>query len=73
MDISDQATKVEERDRAAALEASRRANAVLPDLGHCHNCEGPVSPGARFCGPECREDYDLRMRSAARNGLRRNG
>jgi predicted nucleic acid-binding Zn ribbon protein len=68
MDVFDQATEMEERDRDAAIAAQRNKTAVLPDIGHCHSCEEPRSDGRRFCDADCRDDYDREQKHRKRQG-----
>lgn len=55
MDIYDQATERENQERERALKIRR------PDgpqaLGWCLHCETAVPEGRRWCGPECRDDW----------------
>jgi hypothetical protein len=35
--------------------------------GLCNNCDEPVEAGARFCGPECRDDWQRRIDAVLRS------
>lgn len=65
MDIYDLATEREEQERDRAIAAARKPASVLPFTGLCHNCQAPLAPALRFCGVECREDFDRRKRAEA--------
>ncbi|HRH80607.1 MAG TPA: hypothetical protein PLW81_06140 [Thiobacillaceae bacterium] len=61
--MSDEIDRTQERDqqfREHALgEQRRRADHLrLPAIGACHYCGEPVLDARRFCGPECRDDWD---------------
>ena len=55
MDIYDQATERENQERERAL-LIRRPDGPLP-TGWCLYCETAVPAGYRWCGPECRDDW----------------
>lgn len=57
MDDADRASLEEERSLAEALRAARRTAGPEP-TGRCHWCEEIVNDTARWCGPDCREDWD---------------
>lgn len=65
MDIYDQATEREEKERELAIAAARRSVPVLAYTGVCHNCEAPTAPSVRFCDKLCLEDYERRKRAEA--------
>ena len=65
MDIYDQATEREERDREQAIAAARKPTMVVPFTGFCHNCDAPLAPSMRFCDAMCCEDYERRQRAAS--------
>ena len=67
MDIYDQATEREEKERELALAAARRNVTVLPFTGVCHNCEALTAPSVRFCDKLCLEDYERRKRAESFN------
>lgn len=63
MDIFDQATEREEKDRELAIKLATASRPVLPYIGVCHNCEAPTAPSVRFCDKLCLEDYERRERA----------
>ncbi len=66
-DIIDQANDNIERDMALAIEAARwPAQAEPVACGRCYNCEESLPPGACFCDADCRDDWQLRKRAAAK-------
>jgi hypothetical protein len=71
-DLTDKATDYEEMARDAAVSLARVAaqRLRLPAVGQCHHCGEEVGPQARFCGPECRDDYEFEKRQRARAGKR---
>jgi hypothetical protein len=62
MDIYDQATEREERDREIAIKLATASTPALPYLGVCHNCSSPTAPSIRFCDSDCMADYEKRER-----------
>ena len=62
MDISDQATEREEQERASALSVRRPAGPL--ETGACLNCGRPMEAGRRWCGVECRDDWQQAQRVA---------
>lgn len=65
MDEADRAQKLEEMEREAAL---THRNPELKAIGYCYYCAEDLSPGFRFCGPECRDKYDEEQRIKKQNG-----
>lgn len=65
MDIYDQATEREEKDRERAIAAARRAVPVLAYTGRCHNCDATLPASMRFCDADCCQDFEKRQRLAA--------
>jgi hypothetical protein len=63
MDIFDQATEREERDREIAIALAKASAPALPYLGVCHNCGAPTAPSIRFCDADCLQDYEKRERA----------
>jgi hypothetical protein len=52
-----------------ALEAAlQHRKPTLPSTGYCYYCSDDVHVGARFCSPECRDDYEREETLRARNG-----
>lgn len=37
---------------------SRRPTEDAPATGECLFCEAHLQPGMRWCGPECRDDWE---------------
>lgn len=68
-DIFDQATDKEMRDRELAIAAVRSQNKQLRFTGHCLSCNESLSDG-RFCGAECREDFELAEKMRRMHGSR---
>lgn len=57
-DLAAARMEVEEARRWVAHQAFRGPVAV----GTCLNCEAPVGDGVRWCGVECRDDYEARVK-----------
>lgn len=70
MDIYDQASEREERDRDAAIDAARRKAGVLPYVGHCYFCSERLDDGKRFCDADCRDGYEFENAQRRRQGRR---
>lgn len=71
MDIYDQATVIEERDRELAIKAAReRSKHTERFTGHCLNCNEQITVG-RFCDADCRDDWEL-LQNARIRGNRSN-
>lgn len=68
-DIYDQATDKEMRDRELAIAAVRSQNQQLRYTGHCLSCNEILTEG-RFCGAECREDFELAEKMRRMHGRR---
>jgi len=57
MDLADRAADVSDLWRDLELrQARQRAAESIPSTDRCLNCEAPTA-GARWCGPDCRDDY----------------
>jgi hypothetical protein len=55
---------------AACSAAIHGAQRLIPS-GHCHNCDDPIHPiGSLFCDRHCADDYELRGRQLALQGMR---
>lgn len=65
MDIYDQATEREERDREMALKIAARSAPALPYVGCCYNCGASTPESVRFCDRDCLQDYEKRERAEA--------
>lgn len=71
MDVYDQATEIEERDRELAIKAAReRAKQTEKFTGHCLSCNEQITVG-KFCDVDCRDDYEL-LKNARIRGNRGN-
>lgn len=68
-DPSDDATKREEQFLAAAIEKAKNTK-PLEATGQCRfsRCGEEVEEGLRFCGPACRDGYELEQRMKTING-----
>ena len=55
-DLIDQANEAAEIFRRSAL--SQRAPEGPAATGYCFNCDAMLGTGLRWCGPECRDDYE---------------
>ena len=56
-------------DRMELEDAIRRRLApapALPYTGFCFNCEDPVDEPLKFCDKDCQQDWETRLRYAAR-------
>lgn len=58
-DEADLGNETAEQSLRAWIGAVRRRE-PLRAIGACHNCGEAVSDPERFCGVECRADYDYR-------------
>jgi hypothetical protein len=70
MDISDQATRIEEAAREAALSNAALAakrSALIP-TGACLNCDNEVPEAKLFCDADCRDDFEHRQAAKRRAG-----
>ncbi len=54
-DLADQASELEELERAIAL--AKRKKPTMAFTGECHWCEEPISTG-HYCDAECRKDHE---------------
>lgn len=68
MDIFEQASEAETRDRALAIEYNRRPIKSLLPVGRCYSCDRGVSAGRLFCDKECAEDWELEQAAKRRRG-----
>ena len=59
-DAIDRGCEREELDRRMAI-MQRKPSGPKP-TGRCAICGEHVLPGAQFCGPDCREDWELEQR-----------
>lgn len=67
-DPLDAATEMEESQREKTIAAIRSVK-KQPHL-HCLYCNAETTNGAAYCGPECREDYEMADRMRLIKGLR---
>lgn len=68
-DPLDVASRSEMQERESRIAAARR-QPVIVATGKCLSCEEPLEGDRRFCGPECRDQYDHDKRIRARQGVR---
>lgn len=69
-DAADQAQGLVEQLLKASLDNHKPIE--VPLSGFCLHCEEPIE-AARFCGVDCRDDYDKEIKRKVRAGLiRRN-
>ncbi len=61
MDVFDQASALEERDREAALQTRKPQGPQA--RGVCLWCDEAVEDGRRWCGVECRDNWERRVSS----------
>ena len=63
MDVFDQATQREEKDRELSLQA--RLPAGPKPTGFCLNCgpDVPLDDGRRWCDADCRDDWTRRQKN----------
>ncbi len=63
-DIIDDANGRAQLDLERAIAAARNSNGLdSPEpTGECLNCQAPVIPPARWCDPDCQQDWQLRTR-----------
>ncbi|GHU35860.1 hypothetical protein AGMMS50256_31660 [Betaproteobacteria bacterium] len=47
----------EQAERLACIDLARRAPAGPEPTGFCLNCATPMAPGRRWCGVDCRDDW----------------
>lgn len=64
-DIADQAQIAEEGTREDGL---KNHQPTLQSCGFCFYCNESIKPGLLFCGPECRDDWEVWRKSQERNG-----
>lgn len=57
MDDIDKTTEQAEIYQRAALYKSKKPTADAVATGECLFCEATLSPGIRWCGAECRDDW----------------
>jgi hypothetical protein len=65
-DKNDQATKLEEMEREAAV--ARRKPEGPPPTGECLYCGALLKDGRRWCNQYCRDDWQREQDAIARNG-----
>lgn len=64
MIVDDDATRREEQERERALaEASQKAKDGPAFTGRCLYCTDPVPAPRRWCGAECRDDWEREQRA----------
>jgi hypothetical protein len=62
-DIVDQANEAAELFNRAALSQRKSEGPVA--TGFCFNCDARLAPKLRWCGPECRDDWQRAQRAEA--------
>jgi len=60
MDVFDQATDREEKDREACLKRAREACKPIPVSDTCWQCGEDTLNGARWCSTYCRDRWDTK-------------
>lgn len=63
MTVDDQATAVEERDRALALRYHRRPEGPA-SVGYCLCCREALPAARRWCDADCRDDWERERRAS---------
>jgi len=56
-DPADRARKLQQAEIDAAL-THRKKTPTVRYTGNCAWCDAPVGPKQRWCGPECRDDWE---------------
>lgn len=64
--LDDQASEVEERDRALALTVRKPVGPV--PCGVCYTCNTVLDEGLRWCDDECRDHWQFRADMLKRCG-----
>ena len=57
MDIYDQATDKEEKERASCIAANSQNSERLA-VGNCNFCHSALLGARRFCDVDCRDDFE---------------
>ena len=65
MDFADNASQQEELMREVALRRAANHAPDLPSVGVCYWCSEEVEPPRRFCGVECRDDFEIAQKHRA--------
>ena len=61
MDEADMTQERMEKELALRLKVRRP---VLPQTGHCHNCDDGLENGSLlFCNSDCRDDWQKRQKN----------
>lgn len=61
-DVFDQASDREMMDRDLAIASIRSKVNYLKPKGSCYFCDEPLSSRRKFCGPNCRDDFEREER-----------
>lgn len=69
-DAFDQASEIEEIERARCIAHARRQAPGLPYRGTCYFCTSPVPEPERFCDGDCAADHERERAAKIRNGWR---
>jgi hypothetical protein len=67
MDEADIAAPLIEATVEMGIRQARSAPALMP-RGQCHFCDEEVADGLRFCGPDCRDDFQAEEEALKRMG-----
>jgi hypothetical protein len=65
-DMFDAASELEDLERAAAIAAVMKHAPAAEATGACLFCDEVLPEGRRFCGPECRDAFELQVRQRRR-------
>ena len=68
MDEADRAQELIEQEDERRLKRAHMAGYDALACGRCLNCDEPLGPALRFCGPACRDDWAKRLAAIARRG-----
>lgn len=68
MDIFDQASEMEEKERERSIANARKPVKKLYPAGFCHYCSERVDAGALFCDIDCSEGWQEEEDARKRNG-----
>lgn len=66
-DEIDRANDIAQVLLTADIEKAKHKAPVLRFTGSCYNCEDAVAFPAHFCGIECRQDYEMRVKQTQPN------
>ena len=69
MDIFDQASELEEKERTRAIAHARKPVKKIYPAGFCHYCSERVGAGMLFCDIECSDGWQEEDDARTRNGV----